>query len=330
MPRRSSGPRLYLDRKRGQWVVRDGSAFVRTGAGASDRGAAERALQEYIASKYRPAPSADPLIDDVLSVYGDEHAPHTSRPKETAYQIAHLLGYWGGKRVGYVSARTCRGYAGGLSQAAARRNLETLRAAIHYWHREYGPLPSIPKFTLPAKPQPRERWLTREEAAKLLWAARRTPHLARFILIGLYTGTRSGAILSLTWKQVDLEQAILHRRQPRQAETKKRQPPVRVGRSLLSHLRRWRALDAGRSDRVVHYDGAAVTKLRRSWTTARKRAGLDPLVTPHALRHTRATWLMQRGVPIWEAAGSLGMTVETLEKTYGHHSPDWQKNAASI
>jgi hypothetical protein len=40
--------------------------------------------------------------------------------------------------------------------------------------------------------------------------------------------------------------------------------------------------------------------------------------------------MMQAGVPIWEAAGFLGMTVKTLEKVYGHHSPDHQEHAANI
>jgi hypothetical protein len=31
---------------------------------------------------------------------------------------------------------------------------------------------------------------------------------------------------------------------------------------------------------------------------------------------------MQRGVNLWTAAGYLGMTVEVLERTYGHHHPD--------
>ncbi len=33
-------------------------------------------------------------------------------------------------------------------------------------------------------------------------------------------------------------------------------------------------------------------------------------VTPHTLRHTAATWLMQRGVDPWCAAGFLGMSVK--------------------
>jgi hypothetical protein len=50
-------------------------------------------------------------------------------------------------------------------------------------------------------------------------------------------------------------------------------------------------------------------------------------VTPHILRHTCATWLMQGGVNLWDAAGFLGMTVQQLEATYGHHHPDYQQEA---
>jgi integrase len=57
-------------------------------------------------------------------------------------------------------------------------------------------------------------------------------------------------------------------------------------------------------------------------------AGLWGRVTPHTLRHTAATWLMQRGVPIWQAAGYLGMSAEMIERTYGHHHPDYMRGAA--
>lgn len=38
---------------------------------------------------------------------------------------------------------------------------------------------------------------------------------------------------------------------------------------------------------------------------------------------------MQAGVDMWQAAGYLGMTKETLEKTYGHHHPDHQSDVGS-
>ncbi len=52
-------------------------------------------------------------------------------------------------------------------------------------------------------------------------------------------------------------------------------------------------------------------------------------IVPHTLRHTAATWLMQRGVSLWQAAGYLGMSPEILDRVYGHHSPDYLKGAAS-
>jgi hypothetical protein len=50
---------------------------------------------------------------------------------------------------------------------------------------------------------------------------------------------------------------------------------------------------------------------------------------PHTLRHTAATWRMQNGTPLWEAAGFLGMSEKTLRDVYGHHHPDYQSEAAN-
>jgi hypothetical protein len=38
---------------------------------------------------------------------------------------------------------------------------------------------------------------------------------------------------------------------------------------------------------------------------------------------------MQSGVPVWEAAGFLDMTVQQLEQGYGHHHPDYQEEAVA-
>jgi hypothetical protein len=39
---------------------------------------------------------------------------------------------------------------------------------------------------------------------------------------------------------------------------------------------------------------------------------------------------MQAGIDIWQAAGSLGMTPAVLSQVYGHHSPNFQKEAAAV
>jgi len=261
-----------------------------------------------------------------------EHAPGTAAPKLIAEHIEGLADFWGPRKVSEIKGATCRKFAESRRPSMARRQLETLRAAVNYFHREYG-LDPVPAFTLPTKHRPRERWLTRSEAARLLWAARRTPHLCRFILIGLYTGTRSGAILGLSWVPsintgyVDLDAGILHRSGSGQRQTKKRQPPAAIPARLLAHMRRWKRLD-GNIRYVVNWNGSSVLSIKKAFRSARKNTSLSKDVTPHTLRHTAATWLMQAGVDVWQAAGFLGMTAEMLERTYGHHHAQFQKQAA--
>lgn len=323
MPRRRAAPRLYLDKSRRQWVIRDGPLYRRTGCGESDVGGAEQALASYLGGKIVPAASPAPTIAEILIAYGREHAAHKRSAAKIDHTISNLMRWWAGKTLLDVNARNCRAYAAVRPQAAARRDLETLRAAIRFWHKEYGPI-TVPFVTLPEKSAPRERWLTRSEAARLLWAARRIEHLRRFILIGLYTGSRAGAVLAAKWDWVDLETGLMRRRAPGERETTKRTPPVRLRGTLLAHMRRWAAKDRRPTGYVVHYLSTRVIKLRRSWQTAVARAGLSGQITPHTLRHTRATWLMRDGVRIWDAAQELGMSAVILERTYGHHSTEYQ------
>jgi len=140
-------------------------------------------------------------------------------------------------------------------------------------------------------------------------------------LIGVYSGTRPGAILGLRWLPspaagwIDLESGTLHRSGTTERASNKRKPPARIHSRLLPHLRRWRRLDSEHGiTHVVHYMGEPIQKLRRAWASV--GGGKDG---PHVVRHTAATWLMQAGVDAFEAAGYLGMSVETLLEVYGHH-----------
>ena len=243
-----SPPRLYLDGTRRQWVIRDGPRLVRTGCAEPNRDGAEARLAAYLGQKHTPQRGPAPLIADVLLAYASEHLPHTSSSKNAAYNVGNLSAWWGNKKLSDVTARNCRAYAESKSPAAARRDLETLRAAIGHWHREYGPLPSVPAVVLPAKSQPRERWLTRGEAARLLWAARRTPHLARFILLGIYTGSRSGSLLALRWSWIDLARGMMLRRAPGTAEIEE---AYAAGQAWLSYSDASAALAPARWQRCV-------------------------------------------------------------------------------
>jgi integrase len=335
MPRPALGPRLYLEKRPGRasvWVIRDGENRVRTGCPERARADAEKALGRYLAEKHEPViDGRATTIPDVLMLYS-EHNGAAPVP----FHLTALEPFWGDKTLADVTARNCRAYVESrkVKPATARRELETLNAAIRFCAREHGT--PVALVTYPDKAAPRTRWLTRGEVARLVWAAWRqgNRHLARFILIGVYTGTRHGAILKLQWREnvnggwVDLERGVLYRRGTAQKETRKRQPPVRIPPRLLAHLRRWKRHDEGMAH-IVHYADKGVAKERRAWVRAREAAGLGRDVVPHCLRHSAVTWRLQRGVSTWDVAGFVGMSEKIVRDVYGHHSPDFQKVAAT-
>ena len=232
-----------------------------------------------------------------------------------------------------ITGELCRRYGKARDRApgTVRKELGTLAAAINHCHAE-GYITAAPRVRLPAKPAPRDRWLTRDEAARLLRATYRNPkarHLARFILVALYTGTRTDAILRLGFMPstvggwVDTERGVMHRRGTGEAETKKRAPAVPVPRRLLAHLRRW---ERNGARFVIEVKGARVASLKTAWRTALRESGIAH-ATKHDLRHTAVTWAMQRGADKWDACGFFGLSLDMLERVYGHHHPDHLRSA---
>ena len=334
MPRPTKGPRLYRRADRGMYFIRDGSKFYGTGTRNSVE--AEAALARYLAQKGRPAGPTAPdqmTVAAALDIYGNERAPAVKAPERIGYAIAALTPILGSLPITNITGEVCRRYAKERCKApgTVRKELGVLQAALNYCQAE-GYLTSAPKVRLPAKPAPRDRWLTRDEAARLLWAAYRNPkarHLARFILVALYTGTRSEAILRLRFMphtaggHVDTEAGRIYRRGAGQTETKKRQPPIPIPNKLRAHLRRW---ERNGARFVVDVDGQRVGSVKTAWRTALTEAGIEHC-TRHDLRHTAITWAMQRGIDKWTAAGFFGVTLEVLEGTYGHHHPDYLQGA---
>jgi len=339
MPRASKGARLWLRPERKDfgkeqpavWLIRDGNHIESTKCGASDREGAERRLAEYISTKYAPErrnsrhPASIPVAD-VLMIYLQDKAPKHARPKETAGRVDFLLRFWGDKTLAQVSGSACRAYVNFRKySASARRELEDLRSAINH-HRREGLCSEVVEVSLPEKSLPRERWLTRLEAANLLRSARRrSPHIARFILVGLYTGTRAGAICGASLKQasgrgfIDLNRGIFYRKAEGAKLTKKRQPPIPLPPRLLAHIRRWARLGICEKA-IVEWKGKPVKRVTKAFALAAKDAGLTD-VTPHTLRHTAATWMKENGAETADVAKYLGMTEAMVEERYGHIGP---------
>lgn len=330
MPRRSSGPKLWFDKARQRWTISDGKSKRRTNCRRNEVAAAEKELAAYIAEKHVVNKDSK-AIADILMAYIDEVITGKVSEADSLLMINRVNAWWGNKFIDDITPANCRAYAKHRSgKTIARTELSYLRAALRHWHKNHNPI-MVPAITFPDKPPARERWLTRAEAARFLWAARHVPHLARFFIIGWYSGSRATVILQARWSLIDLEHRIFHRKPQGSVQTKKRAPPFRIGDRLLSHLRRWKRLD-GDEKLIIRWagrnQGEAIKQIDRSWHKARIAAKLPKEVTPHVLRHSRATHMMRQAVDPWSAAQFLGMSIKLLETTYGHHRPDWQTDAS--
>jgi integrase len=372
MPRQSRGPRLWWRKERrkgrkviarGTWLVIDGGQHNPTGCFAGEDRKAQEFLAAYIAEKYSPERRLKDIesidVADVLSVYDEDCRERQANKPKFDERLARLAKWWGGKMLSDVNGVNCRAYTKHRgNDGGSRRDLEDLRAAINH-HAKEGFHRGIVRVVLPEKGLARDRWLSRSEAARFIWACwtyrevqtvhigplkgqkietdkRPLRHVARFTLIGLYTGTRAGAIATASPYRaegksfVDLETGIFNRRAIGKRATTKRQTPVPLPARLLVHLRRWSRLGIAKTH-FVEWNGKPVASVKTGFASAVRIAGLDVTtgnVTPHTLRHTAATWLMQRGAPMWQAAGFLGMSEKTLRDTYGHHHPDFLREAA--
>jgi integrase len=354
-------------RQAGRWVIIDSGRETSTGYGEGQRKEAERVLAQYILNSGKPEFSdGDPtkvLIGHCLTFYSQNNAPKALRAQVMlGCYIDRLAEFCGDEVVAYITPKTRDAYiewrckqtdarfkrnGRPVSLATAKRELVTLRAAINYCA-ENNNLRYRLKLRMPKLPEPDDRSLTRSELARLLWGAlgwdlrgkkptrnrfRINYHVARFILIAYYTATRHDAILKLGWGPstyggwFDLEQRVLHRRPRSAIETAKRRLPTAIPDDLLPHLRRWRKLTARF---VIEYNGEHVrSSQKRGFASAVELADLGKKVTPHWLKHTCITHMLQAGKSPWEVAGFAGTTEQIIRSVYGHHTLEHVRSVAN-
>ena len=299
-------------------------------------------------------------VRQALDYYGAEHAPQTSDPARIGHAIEALIAYWGDSPISAVRGETCRAYmrqrkrqqgnnkpnAKPIAPATIRKELGTMNSAFKHCFRE-GYLTAYPGVWLPEKTPGRQRWLTRVELAAMIRAARREPkarlHLPTYLLLAIYTVHRLGAVLSLQWQPntaggwIDLERGIIDFNPVGKARTNKRRSIIPIPNRLWRHLRYVRKRT---NTHPIEVDGKPIVSIKKTFRTAcrnadvggkAKRAGVPAKglkdVVRHTLRHTGCTWMMHRGVPIWQAAEWAGMSEETFRDIYAHHHPDYLKEA---
>jgi integrase len=210
--------------------------------------------------------------------------------------------------------RTTRAKA--LSNATRNRYLATIRAMLNDAAGEWEWMDRAPKLEDLPESGKRVRWITRDEAQRLLRAIN-TDWMRDVTVFGLATGLRQANILELEWSQVDLvkRRAWVH---PDQAKARKaigiplNQDAVEVIRRQLGKHERFVFVRNG--DPIECWDV-------HQWQAACKRAGIENFRF-HDVRHTWASWHVQNGTPLNRLMELGGWSSYEMVLRYSHLAPE--------
>lgn len=221
----------------------------------------------------------------------------------------------------------------GLSAVTVNHDLKLLRKMFN-WGVRNGYLDRSP-FKIGGEPAiPLERETPRDrrfqdgaEEQRLLDAA--NPHLRGVIIAMLDTCCRPGEVLSLQWRDVDLE--------AREISITAAKAKTRVGRfapisaRLLAALEMRQLDPSGQSfgpDAYVFGNevGERVTSVRTAWENACKRAGLQGFHLAD-LRHEAASCFEEAGIPISHVSRILGHASLSTTTRYLNSSHRWLRLA---
>jgi integrase len=222
-----------------------------------------------------------------------------------------------------VSRQDAEGNALKLSPATVNRPLALLRHLLRLAHEEWGVVDAVPKIRLEKEPQGRLRWLTQAEATNLLAACRKSKNkaLADLVEFSMFTGVRRSEALGLTWNRVDRARGVVRLEVTKSG--RRREVPL-ASNSDAVLARRWTPEAKGNV-----FGSRKWNSFRSAWEVAVANAGIDDLRF-HDLRHTFASWLVQRGRTLKEVQEALGHTTITMTMRYSHLSPDHLRAAVAV
>lgn len=183
-------------------------------------------------------------------------------------------------------------------------------------------IPSVPRFHRLKEYKGRERFVSVEEENKILTMLDEIGHedFKTAVVTLIDTGIRRGELLRLEARDVDFSggkygSIRLWMTKGNKART------VPLTRRVSAALAKRVAVTIGDNGRIFPF---TTEWLRGNWARVKKYLNLedDPLFVLHILRHTCASRLVQRGVPILEVQRWLGhATIETTMR-YAHLAPN--------
>ena len=202
-----------------------------------------------------------------------------------------------------------------VSSGTVNRTLALLRSVLRTAVNDWEWIDRAPKVRLLREESGRVRFLTKEEAARLL--SELPEHLAPVVGFSILTGLRQRNVRELRWSQVDLERRAvwIH---PHEAKGRKGiSVPLTVEAAQIVATQRGK-----HEEFVFSFRGKCLRSVNNTaWRNALKRAGIEGFRW-HDLRHTWATWHAQAGTLLHVLQELGGWASATMVKRYAHFTSE--------
>lgn len=246
--------------------------------------------------------------------------------------------FFRGRDVASIKRADVRAYlryrlAQGVKEPTVNREVRFACAAVNFVRLEHEiEMPNPFQSMRFANSEPIVRWITKDEARRLIFAAgvnAMTPYVACFISLAINTGCRRNELLCLEWSRVDLERRLFFL-EPRNTKTKKRRSvPLNESAFLaITRLHEWHHENNPDSPWVfTSSSGSYVPCVKRAFKSACKRSGITNFRI-HDMRHTCASWLVMAGIDLYVVRDLLGHTSIKTTERYAHLAPT--KVAAAV
>jgi integrase len=209
----------------------------------------------------------------------------------------------------------------GSKIATVNRHLAVMRAILRMARDEWQWIDSIPKIKLLPGEVERDRWLTKQEAEKLLSFC--PPHIAALARFAMATGCRASEITGLEWNRVDLDRHTAWLNQTKNGTPRGvplNHDAVIVLEEQIGKHRQFCFTYRGKPIRWEVSNSA--------WRNAVAKAGLGDLRF-HDLRHTWASWHRQMGTSCDELKELGGWKSRSMVDRYAKFATEHLAAAAS-
>lgn len=314
---------------------------------------AER-MQEVQLGKVVVPVVAEPVVDisnkidsSEISTFGEAWkfyydrwvVPYCARPEnEQSRYDRHVAPIFGETPMSSIKTLDIEAFKMGLLEILSPKTVQHVLALmrsvynkLREWEVYDGP---VPLFKMPKIDNARIRFLTDKESDSLLNALKkRSLFWFRAACISLNAGLRRGEILALTWGDIDLINNVIH---VRRGKTGYRAAPINKTLqelfSVFSSKQPADLLFPSKNGTVLKE-----TNVSDTFADVVKSLGLNDNLPDkkmnivfHSLRHTFASRLVQRGVPLYTVSKLMGHSNMAMTNRYAHLCPGTQQAAVAL